>query len=478
MPLKIFNTLSREKEEFKPIHDNKVGLYTCGPTVYNHLHIGNWRAYIFTDLLKRYLKYSGYDVLHIMNITDVEDKIIKTVIEQNKSLKELTEFYTEEFFKDRDALNIIPANIYTKATDYIKEMIILIQRLVAKGFAYKTSDGSVYFDISKDKEYGKLSHFKLSDLKEDAKGRLKKDEYEKENAQDFALWKAWTEDDGDVFWEPKVLLGQDTDLGKGRPGWHIECSAMSMKNLGESFDIHTGGVDNMFPHHENEIAQSECATGKMFAKYFMHNEHLLVDGKKMAKSAGNFYTLEDLINKGIDPIAFRLWLYTSNYSTRTNFTIEAVEGSQTALLRLKEAFIALGNDAGTINMNYKARFMEYLDNNLDSPQALALVWEVLKDSSLSNEDKKATLLDFDKVLGFNLDKIKDNLEAIEKETIPEEIKQLVTERQTARMNKDWAKSDELRNQIKSLGYEVKDTESDYEVTKFDSSKKARSLGTI
>jgi len=462
MSLKIFNTLSREKEVFEPINPKEVGLYTCGPTVYNHLHIGNWRAYIFTDLLKRYLIYSGYLVKHVMNITDVEDKIIREIKIQNKSLKELTEFYTEEFFKDRDILNILPADIYTKATDYINEMVKLIEVLLEKGFAYKTSDGSVYFDIHKDKEYGKLSHFKLSDLKENAEGRLKKDEYEKESAQDFALWKTWVPEDGDVFWDPKVLLGQGTSLVKGRPGWHIECSAMSMKNLGESFDIHTGGVDNIFPHHENEIAQSECATGKSFAKYFMHNEHLLVDGQKMAKSAGNFYTLEDLINKGIDPIAFRLWLYTSNYSTRTNFTMEAVNGSQTALLRLKEAFITLGSDAGTTNMNYKARFMEYLDNNLDSSKALALIWELLKDTSLSNKDKKATILDFDKVFGFELDKIKEDSSD---DVIPEEIEKLVKEREKARTEKDWAKSDELRKKINSLGYEIKDTESDSKISK-------------
>ena len=450
MALEIFNTLSREKEVFQPIESKKVGLYTCGPTVYNYVHIGNWRAYVFTDLLKRYLKYSGYEVKHVMNITDVEDKIIREVKAQNKSLKELTEFYTKEFFNGRDLLNIQPADIITKATDYIDEMVALIKKLEEKGYAYKTEDSSVYFDIHKDKEYGKLSHFKLSELKENADGRLKKDEYEKENAEDFALWKAWDENDGNVFWETK--------LGKGRPGWHIECSAMSMSKLGESFDIHTGGVDNIFPHHENEIAQSECATGKSFAKYFMHNEHLLVDNKKMSKSLGNIYTIDDLIKKGIDPIAFRMWLYTSNYSTRTNFTIEAVSGSQVALTRLKEAFLALGDDIGTINQAYKVRFMEFLDNNLDSPQALALVWELLKDTSLSNTDKKATLLDFDKVLGLGLEKIKE-------EIIPDEIINLAKEREQARKEKDWAKSDELRDKINGLGYEIKDSDSGTKISR-------------
>ncbi len=394
MALELYNTLSREQEVFEPRNPNLVGLYTCGPTVYSYAHIGNWRAYVFADLLKRTLIYRGYFVKHVMNITDVEDKIIKAVHAQEKSLKELTEFFTEQFYKDRDILNILPADLYTKATEYIPDMVTLIETLLVKDFAYKADDGSVYFSLKKDENYGKLSHFKLSDLKENAEGRMKNDEYDKENAQDFVLWKAWTREDGEIFWE--------TSLGKGRPGWHIECSAMSMKNLGESFDIHTGGVDNIFPHHENEIAQSECATGKDFAKYFLHNEHLLVDGKKMAKSLGNFYTLEDLIGKGIDPIAFRMWLYTSNYSTRTNFTMEAVKGTQTALERLKKAFSALGDDVGAVNTDYKTRFIEYMDDNLNTAKALSLVWEILKNKELSSAEKKATLLDFDKVFGFGL----------------------------------------------------------------------------
>lgn len=450
MSLVIFNTLTREKEEFVPINPSWVGLYTCGPTVYNHLHIGNWRAYIFADLLKRYLIYKGYKVKHVMNITDVEDKIIREVNLQGKTLKELTSFYTEEFFKDRDLLNVLPADIYTRATDYINEMINLIKKLLANGYAYKSADGSIYFNIHKDKDYGKLSHFKLEDLKENADNRIKKDEYEKDNAEDFALWKAWSKEDGDVFWE--------TDLGKGRPGWHIECSAMSMKELGESIDIHTGGVDNIFPHHENEIAQSECATGKMFVKYFMHNEHLLVDGQKMSKSAGNFYTLEDLMEKGIDPIAFRMCLYGSSYTTRTNFTMDSVIGSMSALKKLREQFVELGDELGEINKNYKNKFEEYLDNNLDSPKALALLWDLMRDKNISNKNKKATILDFDKVFGFGLDIIKD-------EEIPDEVIGLADERQEARKNKDWGKSDELREKIKSLGYEIKDTDSGPKISK-------------
>jgi len=461
MAFTIFNTLSRDKQIFTPIKEGHVGLYTCGPTVYNHLHIGNWRAYVFTDLLKRSLEYLDYKVNHVMNITDVDDKTIKVSQEQGKSLKEFTEYYTEQFFKDRDLLNILPPTTYTKATDFIPQMISLIKKLEDKGFAYRTADGSVYFDIRKDKEYGKLSHFKLSDLKENADNRLKKDEYEKENAEDFALWKAWVSEDGNAYWDPKEFFGAETDLIKGRPGWHIECSAMSMDKLGESFDIHTGGVDNMFPHHENEIAQSECATGKNFVKYFMHNEHLLVDGQKMSKSLGNFYTLADLKDKGIDPIAFRMWLYTSNYRTRTNFTLEVVKGTQVALERLREAFRGLGEDSGDINEDYKLKFIDFLSNDLDSAKALSLVWEILKDSSLKDEDKKATLLDFDKVLGLGLDKLVGKKE----EEIPDKIISLVKEREEVRKEKNWAKSDELRKEINILGYEIKDTESGTKISK-------------
>jgi len=450
MSLVIFNTLTRKKEEFKPLNGKSVSLYTCGPTVYNYPQIGNWRAYIFADLLKRYLTYSHYNVKHVMNLTDVEDKIIREVALQGKSLKELTGFYIEEFFKDRDTLNIVPADIYTRATDYIDAMVSLIKKLMDNGYAYKSIDGSIYFDIHKDKEYGKLSHFKLEDLKENALNRMKKDEYEKDNAQDFALWKAWTKEDGDVFWE--------TELGKGRPGWHIECSAMSMKELGESIDIHTGGVDNIFPHHENEIAQSECATGKMFVKYFMHNEHLMVNGEKMSKSAGNFYTLEDLINKNINPIAFRMWLYTSHYRTKTNFTLEAVEGTMSAFKRLKDAYLALGEEVGSVDKKYQTKFTEYLDNDLDSPKALALLWDLVKDKDIIDKDKKATILDFDKVFGFGLDKLQE-------EETPNEILHLSEEREIARKNKNWKKSDELRDQINSLGYEIKDTENGPQISK-------------
>jgi cysteinyl-tRNA synthetase len=450
MALKLYNSLTRKIEEFIPLEQGKVGLYTCGPTVYNYPHIGNYRAYVFTDMLKRYLVYRGYSVNHVMNITDVDDKTIRDSIAQDKTLKEFTEFYTEGFFTDRDSLNIIPPTTYTKATDYIGEMVAMVEQLLAKGYAYKTDDGSVYFDIKKDTGYGKLSHFNISDLKENAEGRLKKDEYDKENAQDFALWKAWDENDGDVFWE--------TSLGKGRPGWHIECSAMSIKELGESFDIHTGGVDLIFPHHENEIAQSECATGKDFVKYWMHNEHLMVDGSKMSKSAGNFYTLRDLIEKGIDPVAFRMWLYTAHYRTKTNFTLDTVNGSGTAIKRFYDTYLSLGDETGVTSENYKNKLIEVMDEDLNTPQALALLWELVHDGNISNADKRATLFDFDKVFGFGLDNLKEEL-------IPEDILNLSTKREEAKKSKDWTTSDMIRDEISSLGYKVEDTPAGPKISK-------------
>ena len=441
MALNIFNTLSRSKEEFEPISENKVGLYTCGPTVYNYPHIGNYRAYIFGDILKRYLTYRGYNVKHIMNITDIDDKTIRDSKAQGKSLKYFTEFYTLEFYKDRDELNITKADNYTKATDFIPEMVKIIEKLLEKGFAYKTEDGSVYFDIHKDPDYGKLSHFKISDLKENAKGRITKDEYDKDSAEDFALWKAWDNSDGEVFWE--------TSLGKGRPGWHIECSAMSMHELGETFDLHTGGVDNMFPHHENEIAQSECATGKMFSKYFMHNEHLMVDGVKMAKSAGNFYTLRDLIEKGVEPLAFRLWIYGAHYRTKTNFTLDAVNASQVALKRLHEFFRNLIKiNTGSVDQNYKERFMEYMDDDLDTPKALALLWDLVHNPDIRPEDKKATMLDFDKVFGFGLENLKE-------EEIPKDIN--LDNYIKAKEEKNWEEVDRIRKNTAELGYKIEDT---------------------
>ena len=442
MTLKFYNTLTREKETFIPINPPNVNFYSCGPTVYNFPHIGNYRAYIFADILKRVLLYEGYEVKHIMNLTDIDDKTIRESQKEERTLKEFTEFYSQEFFKDSKSLNILPPTKFTKATDYIDEMVEIIVKLLEKSLAYKSADGSIYFDIKKFKNYGKLSHLVLEEQKENASGRIKTDEYEKDNIQDFALWKAWDEKDGDVFW--------DTVLGKGRPGWHIECSAMSISNLGEQLDIHTGGVDNIFPHHENEIAQSEGVTGKTFVKYWMHNEWVLVDQKKMAKSSGSFITLKDVSDRGIDRLSYRLWLLMANYRTRVNFVWEALEGAETALKRLYGLYLGLGNEVGLIHQEYQNKFKEFIEDDLDTPRALSLLWDVFKDENISNADKKATILDFDKVFGLGF----ENLKEIE---TPEEILKIIEEREQARKNKDFKKSDELRDEIYSLGYEVKDT---------------------
>ena len=448
MALKFYNTLTREKENFLPINSKEVRMYSCGPTVYDYPHIGNYRAYIFADTLKRVLLYEGFKVKHIMNLTDIDDKTILNSQKEGKTLKKFTEFYTKEFFKDIKVLNILNPKKFTKATDYVDEMVDIIKKLMKNGLAYKSTDNSIYFDIKKFKNYGKLSHLVLEQQKENASGRIKTDEYEKDNIQDFALWKAWDKKDGEVFWKTK--------LGKGRPGWHIECSAMSMANLGEQIDIHTGGVDNIFPHHENEIAQSEGATGKQFVKYWMHNEWVLVDQKKMAKSYHNFYTLKDIIDRGIDPISYRFWLLMANYRTRVNFVWEALEGSKIALKRLYKLYIELGEKVGKVDVNYQQKFKEYLEDDLDTPRALSLLWDIIKDENVSPSDKKATVLDFDKVFGLGFENLK-------KEKIPKEIIKLAEEREEVRKNKDFKKSDELRDKINNLGYDIKDEENGYKI---------------
>lgn len=448
--LKFYNTLTKEKEDFIPLEEGKVSFYSCGPTVYNYPHIGNYRSYIFADTLKRTLTYLGYEVKHIMNITDIDDKTIRDSQKAGKTLKEFTEFYTLEFTKDLVKLNVIPPTTFTKATNYIDKMVEIIESLIDKGYAYKSTDGSIYFDIKKFSNYGKLSNLVLDEQKQNASGRIKTDEYDKENIQDFALWKSYDESDGEVFWE--------TSLGKGRPGWHIECSAMSIANLGNSLDIHTGGVDNIFPHHENEIAQSECYTGEQFVKYWMHNEWVLVDNKKMSKSANNFYVLKDLIEKGIDPIAYRFWLLMAIYRTRVNFVWDALEASQIALKRLYRLYLELGDEVGVVDQNYQKTFKERISDDLNTPMALSLLWDLVKDPNISNADKKATILDFDKVLGLDF-------ESVVEDEIPSEILKLAEERQIAKSNKDYTKSDELRNKISSLGYEVKDTEDGFKINK-------------
>lgn len=452
MSLKLYNTLSREIEDFKPNSEKEVTLYTCGPTVYNYAHIGNFRAYVFADILKRALFYNGFNVKHVMNITDIDDKTIRDSIKEGKNLKEFTEFYTEAFYKDRDAVGIIPADMYTKATDFVPQMVSMIEKLLESGHAYKGDDGSVYFNIKKFKEYGALNHITLETLQENASGRMKKDEYDKENVQDFALWKSWDENDGDVFWE--------TSLGKGRPGWHIECSAMSTATLGDSIDIHTGGIDNMFPHHENEIAQSECATGKHFVNYWLHNAWLLVDNKKMSKSLGNYYSLRDLEKINVSPLGFRYWLLTADYRSPINFTILTLQGAEMALKRLQEAYNGLEVEVlGVPDLSYTEEFKSLIDNDLSTAQGLALMWKLLKDENVSSSNKKATLLDFDKVFGLGLGNVVAEVE------IPDEVVKLAQDREYARSQKDFALSDILRAKIEAHGFIVKDTDKGQKISK-------------
>ena len=390
-----------------------------------------------------------------MNITDIDDKTIRDSQLEKKSLKEFTEYYTDAFFADRDSLNIIPAKEYPKATEYVAEMITMIEKLIESGHAYKEEDGSVYFKIESFSNYGALSHIDLASLKENASGRIKKDEYEKDNLQDFAIWKAWDDADGEVFW--------DSPFGKGRPGWHIECSAMSTNLLGNTIDIHTGGVDNIFPHHENEIAQSECATGKKFVNYWLHNEWVMVESKKMSKSAGNFVTLRTIIERGINPLSFRLLMLMSHYRSPVNFTWEALEAAETALKRLQTHVNEWPDNGiphtGTNGENgYLNTFKNFIDDDLDTPRCIATLWALVKDPILSDADKKATLLDFDQVLGLGLSSLK-------KEIIPVEIAELVAKRNIARENKDWALADTLRADIEYRGYTIKDTDTETLVSK-------------
>ncbi len=447
MEIKLYNTLTRKKEIFKPISDKNVGIYTCGPTVYWYQHIGNLRTYIFEDTLKRTLIYNGYKVKHVMNITDVEDKIIGKMQAEEKTLKEITKPFIETFLNDLKKLNIEKADYYPRATETIKEIVKLIETLLENGFAYKGDDGSIYFKVSKFKNYGKLSNLKRRKIKNGA--RVSSDEYGKEEAVDFALWKKVMPD------EPSW----PAPFGEGRPGWHIECSAMSMKYLGESFDIHCGAIDLIFPHHENEIAQSEAATGKNFVNFWIEGEHLLVDGKKMSKSLGNFYTLDDIEKRGFTPLAFRYLMLNARYSSKLNFTWRSLEDSQSALKHIYRKVQECKNDPigyKEIEVDnkkideYKNNFREAINDDLDMPRALSIFFCVFDDIHLKNHQKLDILLDFDKIFGLDLNKIK----VIE---IPEEIKILLEQRKKARTEKDWQTSDSLRKKIEELGWLIEDT---------------------
>jgi len=456
--IRLFNTLTRRKEKFTPIEPGKVRMYTCGPTVYDYAHIGNYRAFLFEDLLKRWLEHRGFKVTHVMNLTDVDDKTIKGSQKQQIPLKQFTEHYTNAFFEDITALNIKPADHYPKATSHIPEMTALVKTLMDKGYAYKAPDHSIYYAIKKFKNYGKLSKIKIQALKTGA--RVKQDEYAKEEAQDFALWKAYTQEDDEVFWE--------TELGKGRPGWHIECSAMSMKYLGETFDIHCGGVDNMFPHHENEIAQSEAATGKRFVRYWLHNEHLLVEGKKMAKKFGNFYTLRDLLKRGYDPIAIRFLLLSTHYRAQFNFTFEGLEAARSAVERLRNFVRRLGDADGKgsggkiaeLMSKVQMDFGEAMDDDLNVSVALGTLFDFVREVnnlldagvvSRSEAEAVAGLMrGFDEVLGV-IGEVRTE------EALPEGAEELIRKREEARKARDWKTADAIRVRLRAMGVILEDT---------------------
>jgi cysteinyl-tRNA synthetase len=453
--IRFFNTLSGRVEEFKPLSPARVGLYACGPTVYAYPHIGNYRAYVFEDLLKRFLKFMGSAVFHVMNITDVDDKTIKGAISQGISLQEYTRVYTQAFFEDIRILNIQPADVYPRATEHIPEMVALIQGLVRKGFAYE-KDGSVYFSIAKFPGYGRLSKIDLGQLQPGQRGDA--DEYEKESVHDFALWKKSKE--GEPFW--------DTELGPGRPGWHIECSAMSSKYLGPTFDIHCGGVDNIFPHHENEIAQSEAFSGRAFVTHWMHCHHLIVDGEKMSKSKGNFYTLRDVLPRNIDPLDVRFLLLGTHYRKTLNFTFEALDQAAAARRRIIDFLYELEHrtlpaesrtewtDRVDETLN---RFRLGLSDDLNISLALTAMFELIRSANsglaagrLGRPDAqtlRAGLESLDEVLGV--------LPAKKEVKLEDRILNKIEEREQARRAKEFLRADQIRVELLAEGVVLEDT---------------------
>jgi len=446
--LRFFNTLSRSLEEFKPQKENEVTLYTCGPTVYDFAHIGNLRTYIFEDILKRVLMFNCYDVKHVMNITDVghltgdrdlgEDKIEKSARLESKSAWDIAEFYTKAFKADLEKLNIIEPTIWAKATDHIAEQIELVQKLEEKGYIYITSDG-LYFDTSKLNDYGKLARLNLEGQEEGARVETNN---EKKNPTDFAVWKFSPKD-------KQRQMEWNSPWGKGFPGWHLECSAMSMKYLGETLDIHAGGIDHIPVHHTNEIAQSESVTGKKFVNYWLHGDFLLINESRMSKSEGNFITLSTLEEKGYDPLVYRFYCLSAHYRSKLNFSFDSLDNARQSWRKLKEKFLDLGSQSGQVDEGLLQKFTECVNEDLAMPQAMAIVWDVFK-SSLADFDKRSTLLKFDEVLGLGLDKLSDQM------VIPDEVKKLVEERESARQAKKWAEADNLRQRVLDLGWVIED----------------------
>ena len=458
MDIYFYNTLTKTKEKFVPINKEEVRMYSCGPTVYKDASIGNMRTYIMNDIIRRVLKYNGYKVKHAMNITDVghlvsdadegEDKMLKSAREMQKSPYEIAKYYTKLFMEDLEKLNVEKPEVICKATDHIEDMIKYVQKLLENGYAYETST-AIYFDVSKLDEYGILSGIKLEDQKAGARVDV---DTEKRNPYDFALW---------IKAKPNHIMKWESPWGLSYPGWHIECSAMGQKYLGEQFDIHTGGIDLIPTHHENEIAQSKGACGKIPAKYWIHGEFLLINGGKMSKSLNNVYLLKDITQKGYDPLTYRLFTYSSSYRTKLNFTWEGIDASQKALEKLRVGYQK--HLEGNENISdeeiakYEENFHKAINDDLNMPLAMSVVWDVIKNPKKSK--KLAELLNkFDTVLALSLDK-----KTVSQEEIPEEVIKLAEERLKARAEKNWAESDRLRDEILALGYSIKDSKDGYEL---------------
>jgi cysteinyl-tRNA synthetase len=456
MPLKLYNTLTRKEEVFKPIKDKIVKMYSCGPTVYWYQHIGNLRTYIFSDILKRVLLYNGYHVKQVMNITDVghltsdadegEDKMEKAAMREGKKAQDIANYYLGIFRDDFKKLNILEPTIWCRATEHIKEQIELIKKLEKKGYTYRTSDG-IYFDTSKFKDYGKMAKIKVGKLIAGKRTEMR----DKRNKTDFALWK----------FSPSANSGErrqqewNSPWGVGFPGWHIECSAMSMKYLGETFDIHTGGMDHIPIHHTNEIAQSEAATGKKFVNYWVHGAFLLFNREKISKSKGGLYTVSQLQEKGFEPLDYRYFCLTKQYGKPLNFSLELLEGARSSYERMRNVIYGIKNSEERTNLknieNAKKKFLEIINDDLNMPRALSFLWDILRDERLNESEKYKLALDFDKVFGLNLMKE----ESIE---VPKEVRKLVKEREEMRKKKNWQEADSIRKRINKLGFSVDDTE--------------------
>ena len=450
--MKVFNSLSRCNEDLTPIADNTIRLYTCGPTVYNFAHIGNFRAYTFEDILRRVIQFNGMKIKQVMNLTDVDDKTIRGANAAGVALTDYTKTYKDAFFADLKKLNIQPAEVYPAATDHIPEMIDLVADLVKKGIAYQSEDGSVYFSVRKFPGYGKLAHIDFDHQQTGA--RCASDEYDKENVGDFALWKAWEESDGPVGW--------GSPWGRGRPGWHIECSAMSMKYRGETFDLHTGGIDNLFPHHENEIAQAEASTGKEFVKTWMHCAHLRVNGEKMSKSLGNFFTLRDLLEKGYTGREIRYVLINAHYRSGLNFAFTALDDARKSLARI-DACVEKATEGAVPEwaQAHLDAFTAAVNDDLNIPSAFAALFALVRDAN--GKGAAGTLSVFkrmDEVLGVIF--FENEKKAVE---IPAEVQAMLAERAEARKAKNWAESDRLRDAIAAAGWLVKDSKDGQSCTK-------------